>query len=228
MKKLGARPSASTLEPEMTDEELSGLKSWLQTAGLKAGHLEIGTAAGGTLCFLMNQYAATDRPQFTVVDTMSYFADQMDTVKRNLTNHELAPGQIDFRVMSSDNAFAKAEADKDRFDFILVDASHKVRYVMNDLRWMRLLNVGGLACFHDYAPQFKGVRWPIDRFLRRNPHFTRVDQAGSLLCLRKEREAARPEVTGADRLWAWTCSPILQWDLSIQKRRNRRRKVKEG
>lgn len=224
---MGNRPSASTLEPEMTDEELSGLNAWLKMANLKGAHLEIGTAAGGTLCFLMNQYAPTHRPKFTVVDTMSYFADQMATVKRNLANHGLDAAQVDFRVMSSDDAFARAEAAKDRFDFILVDASHKVRYVMNDLRWMRLLRVGGLACFHDYAPQYKGVRWPIDRFLRRNPHFTRVDQAGSLLCLRKEREAARHEVTEADRLWAWACSPILQWDLSIQKRRNRRRKASQ-
>jgi predicted O-methyltransferase YrrM len=225
---MGIRLSANTLEPEMTDEELSGLKSWLQEADLKGSHLEIGTAAAGTLCFLMNQYAAADRPQFAVVDTMSYFADQMGTVKRNLANHELDAEQVDFRVMSSDDAFTRAEAAQDRFDFILVDASHKVRYVMNDLRWMRLLNVGGLACFHDYAPQFKGVRWPIDRFLRRNPHFTRVNQAGSLLCLRKEREEPRIEVNGADRLWAWICSPILQWDLSIQKRRNRRKRTNHG
>lgn len=144
-------------------------------------------------------------------------------MKRNLANHALAADQVDFRAMSSDTAFARAETSQERFDFILVDALHKVRHVMNDLRWMRLLNVGGLACFHDYYPQFKGVRWPIDRILRRNPHFVRVDQAGSLLCVRKEREAATREATGADRLWAWLCSPILQWDLSIQKRLNRRK-----
>lgn len=212
----------------MTEGELAGLKSWLRDAGLKARHLEIGTAAGGSLCFIMNHYDDDGRPPFTVVDTMSYFTDQLDIVQRNLAANGLDADAVDFRVMSSDDAFEQAREEDLKFDFILVDASHKVRYVMNDLRWMRLLNVGGLACFHDYAPQFKGVRWPIDRFLRRNPHFTRVNQAGSLLCLRKEREAPRIEVNGADRLWAWICSPILQWDLSIQKRRNRRKRTNHG
>ena len=212
----------------MTEGELAGLKSWLRDAGLKARHLEIGTAAGGSLCFIMNHYDDDGRPPFTVVDTMSYFTDQLDIVQRNLAANGLDADAVDFRVMSSDDAFEQAREEDLKFDFILIDASHKVRYVMNDLRWMRLLNVGGLACFHDYAPQFKGVRWPIDRFLRRNPHFTRVNQAGSLLCLRKEREAPRTEVNGADRLWAWICSPILQWDLSIQKRRNRRKRASHG
>ena len=219
---MGTRPSATTLEPEMTDAELSALKSWVQDADLKGAHLEIGTAAGGTLCFLMKLYPDDTRPSFSVVDTMSYFPDQQDIVSRNLTDHGIDAGVVDFRVKSSDAAFREAEAAGDQFDFILVDASHKIRYVMDDLRWMRLLNPGGIACFHDYAPRFKGVRWPIDRFLRRNPHFARVGQADSLLCLRKDRAAENVEVSTIDRLWARICSPILQWDLSLQKRRARK------
>lgn len=219
---MGKRLVPRTLCPEMTAEELAGLKSWLHSTARKGAHLEIGTAAGGTLCFMMKSFPDSDRPRFSVVDTMSYFVNQFDVVKRSLADHGLDADQVDFRVMSSAEAFARAEADRERFDFMLVDASHKICHVMNDLRWMRLMNVGGIACFHDYAPYFKGVLWPIDRFLRRNPHFVRVGQAGSLLCIRKEREAATPEVTVSDRLWALLRSPLLQWGLSLRKRRNRK------
>ncbi|MGB0579779.1 MAG: class I SAM-dependent methyltransferase [Limisphaerales bacterium] len=219
---MGERPCATTLKPEMTAEELAGLESWIRDAELTGNHLEIGTAAGGTLCFLMTRYAEDARPHFSVVDTMSYFRDQLDTVKRNLVDHGLDPARVDFRVSNSDDAFTAAAARKDRFDFMLVDASHKIRYVMRDLRWLRLLAAGGIACFHDYAPAFKGVRWPIDRFLRRNPHFEKVGLAGSLLCVRKTSESSGSEVTALDRLWASLCSPLLQWELSWRKRLNRR------
>ena len=220
---MGIRPSATTLAPEMTDEELSGLREWSQSANLIGRHLEIGTSAGGTLCFMMNCFEANARPEFAVVDTMAYFDKQMEIVKSNLTRNGLDSWQVDFRVMTSDAAFAISEAEGERFDFILVDASHKIRHVMADLRWLRLLNVGGLAFFHDYAARFKGVRWPIDRFLQRNSQFSRVGLAGSLLCIRRDTTSARPEVTSCDRIWASLWSPILQLDLSLQKRFNSKR-----
>jgi len=215
---MGIRLCATTLKPEMTDEELSGMQAWLQS-GLRNGRfLEIGTAAGGTLSFMMNCFEADARPAFAVVDTMAYFDGQLDIVKSNLTQNGLDARQVDFRIMSSDAAFAISEAEGERFDFILVDASHKIRHVMADLRWLRLLNVGGLACFHDYAARFKGVCWPIDRFLQRSSQFSRVGLAGSLLCIRRDTTSARPEVTSCDRIWALLWSPILQLDLSLQKR----------
>ena len=220
---MGIRPSAITLAPEMTGEELSGLREWSQSANLIGRHLEIGTAAGGTLCFMMDCFEANARPEFAVVDTMGYFDGQLDIVKRNLSQNGLDSRQVDFRVMSSDAAFARAEAEGERFDFILVDASHKIRHVMADLRWLCLLNVGGLACFHDYTARFKGVRWPIDRFLHRNPQFSRVGLSGSLLCIRRDTTSAQPEVTSCDRVWALLWSPILQLDLSLQKRFNSKR-----
>jgi predicted O-methyltransferase YrrM len=218
MQEMGHRRCATTLKPEMTDEELSGLKGWIQEASLEGRHLEIGTAAGGTLCFMMNSFEGDARPAFAVVDTMAYFDGQLDIVKSNLTQNGLDARQVDFRIMSSDAAFAISEAEGERFDFILVDASHKIRHVMADLRWLRLLNVGGLACFHDYAARFKGVCWPIDRFLQRSSQFSRVGLAGSLLCIRRDTTSARPEVTSCDRIWALLWSPILQLDLSLQKR----------
>ncbi len=164
---MGTRASATTLKPEMTDKELSALASWIPDADLKGGRLEIGTAAGGTLCFMMKLYPDEARPRFSVVDTMAYFPDQEGIVKRNLADNGLNADEVDFRIRSSDAAFAEAEAAGDRFDFILVDASHKIRYVMDDLR-------------------------------------------------------GKSEVTAVDRLWARLCSPILQWDLSLQKRRARK------
>jgi len=215
---MGSRPCANTLKPEMTDVELSGLRQWSQSANLNGRHLEIGTAAGGTLCFMMKCFEASVRPKFSVVDTMTYFDNQFEIVKRNLTQNGLEARDVNFRIMSSKEAFAKSESEGEQFDFILVDASHKIRHVMADLRWLRLLNVGGVACFHDYADRFKGVRWPIDRFLQRNPQFSRIGLAGSLLCVRRHAASTRPEVTILDRVWALLWSPALQFDLSMRKR----------
>ena len=64
----------------------------------------------------------------------------------------------------------------------------------------------------------KGVRWPIDRFLQRNSQFSRMGLVGSLLCIRRDTTSVRAEVTSCDRIWASLWYPILQLDLSLQKR----------
>lgn len=220
------RSTITTLNPEMTGEELSGLKDWIQGNELRGKHLEIGTAAGGTLCFLMQLYPPpSTRPKFVVVDTMLYFANQLEVVKQNLANHNLSADAVDFRVMPSAEALGNAVADGERFDFILVDASHKIRHVMADLCWLRLLNVGGLACFHDYSAKFKGVQWPLDRFLKRNGQFSRRGQAGSLLCIRRDAMPSRAEVTGWDRIWARGWAVFFQLAASLSKRTNRLKRV---
>jgi hypothetical protein len=205
---------------------LAGLKDWIQGNELRGKHLEIGTAAGGTLCFLMQLYPPTGiRPKFVVVDTMLYFANQLETVKQNLANHNLPADAVEFRVMPSAEALSNAAADGERFDFILVDASHKIRHVMADLRWLRLLNVGGLACFHDYSAKFKGVQWPLDRFLKRNGQFSRQGQAGSLLCIRRDARSSRAEVTGWDQIWARSWAVFFQLAASLSKRTDRLKRV---
>ncbi len=215
---MGRRACATTLQPEMSEEELSALANWVGGIGSNGKYLEIGTAAGGTLSFMMNCFDADARPRFVVVDTMAYFDNQLDIIKSNLALNRLDAASVDFRIISSAEAFRKAEERDEQFKFILVDASHKIRHVMADLRWLKLLEVGGIACFHDYALKFKGVRWPIDRFLRRNSQFIRVGLAGSLLCVKRVTKSMKAEVTAVDRLWALICSPFLQWDLSIRKR----------
>lgn len=212
------RESARTLESEIAPDELCFLREVVVGNELSGTHVEIGTAAGGTLCAMMLSFEPRKCPKFVVVDTMTYFPDQLNLVRKNLKNHDIDPDNVDFRVAKSNEEYDRAQATGERFDFILVDASHKIRHVMADLRWLRLLNLGGLACFHDYSPKFKGVQWPVDRFLKRNPQFSRVGLMGSLLCIRRDTRSSRPEVTPLDRAWALLWSPILQLDLSLRKR----------
>ena len=102
-----------------------------------------------------------------------------------------------------------------------------VRTGETDLRWLRLLNVGGLACFHDYSPKFKGVQWPVDRFLKRNGHFSRQGLAGSLLCIRRDAESSRAEVTGSDRVWALWWAVFFQLGASVSKRTTRLKRARK-
>ena len=85
----------------------------------------------------------------------------------------------------------------ERFDFVLIDGSHKVRAVMSDLRWSRLVNVGGIICLHDYSARFLGVQMAVNHFLRRNRNYQRIALAGSLLALRKSALATNREITCA-------------------------------
>ena len=74
---MGTRACATTLQPEMSEEELSALANWVGGIGSNGKYLEIGTAAGGTLSFMMNCFDAGTRPRFVVVDTMAYFDNQL-------------------------------------------------------------------------------------------------------------------------------------------------------
>ena len=65
------RACATTLAPEVTEKELNALTGLLETSGLDAPHLEIGTAAGGTLKAMMGVYEDGVRPAFVVVDPMT-------------------------------------------------------------------------------------------------------------------------------------------------------------
>lgn len=204
------RRCAATLEGEMTPEEHRLLVELLSGCGRRGTHLEIGTAAGGTLCVMLNAFAQESRPRFVVVDTMRYFPNQLELVKENLARHSINLDAVDIRVTKSHAAFKHAEAAHERFDFVLIDGSHKVRAVMGDLRWSRLVNVGGLICLHDYSSRFPSVRMAVNHFLRRNRNYLRVAQAGSLLVLRKEAVAARPEVTRVDEFYASALHMLLK------------------
>lgn len=196
------RRCATTLEAEMTAAEHNLLCQTLRELGRTGRHLEIGTAAGGTLCTMLQTFPEQQRPPFVVVDPMQYFPNQLELVRKNLADHGLDPQAVEFRVGTSASVLPEAAARNDAFDFILIDGCHKIRSVTTDLKWTRLLNVGGVVCFHDYTTQLRGVWLAVNRFLQQHPNYERVAQADSLLVVRKTAASPQPEVSAADELYA--------------------------
>jgi len=117
------RRCAITLESEISDVERNALLKVLKEFSLKCTHLEIGTAAGGTLCEIYNFYKSTDReiPNFWVVDPMKYFPNQIDIVKKNLISKGVNLSKIRFLQNISSVALKKAFSEGPEFDFILID-----------------------------------------------------------------------------------------------------------
>lgn len=206
-----------TLKPEMSVGEHQLLLSVLRLQAGRGKHLEIGTAAGGSLCAMLGSFSEKERPQFVVVDPMAYFPSQMDTVKRNLREHHLDPALVDFRIATSVTAFRQAETQHEEFGFILVDGCHKIRSVMNDLKWLSLLNVGGVVCFHDFLPKNPGVWLAVRRFLKRHQNYEVIGQVGSLLAVKKTAASIRPEVTALDQLYARLLYLPLQIERKLTK-----------
>src|SRR5690554_3092111 len=99
---------AETLASEMTPEEVNYLVAQLAVFSFPGRHLEIGTAAGGTLWRMMK--AVQSQPAFVVVDPMQYFPGQFETVQRNLQSNGLDSTQVDFRVTTSQAAYEQAQA----------------------------------------------------------------------------------------------------------------------
>lgn len=213
------RASASTLASEVSDNELKALTEVLRSRSLRGTHLEIGTAAGGTLKELMRAYPDGERPRFVVVDPMTYFPDQIGIVRRNLKESGLDPESVDFRVGFSWPAFRKAEKENERFSFIFVDGSHKIHHVTEDLAWTRLLEPGGIICFHDYCNKFPGVMQPVDRFLAQYSNYRIVTRVETLLIVEKMSPSSSPEIGAGDRVRAKWMNVIHQLAASIRKRR---------
>ena len=210
------RHCATQLTSEMTQPELDGLRSILGARKRPGRHLEIGTAAGGTLCEMMS--AATHRPPFVVVDTMNYFANQRHVVEQNLLSHGLPLDLVDFREMRSWDAFQHSRQILESFDFVLIDGTHKFRYVMQDLHWAWLVNPGGILALHDYTPRLRSVKWAADYFLANNRNYHRLALAGSLLFLEK---TAPDGPLGPNLLPDAVASfmhPLFQFENSVRKR----------
>jgi len=181
-----ARASSTSLASEMTPNEQAALSKIISEYTLPGKHLEIGTAAGGTLCKMM--LAARHRPRFVVVDTLKYFPNQHETILKNLASHGLPAEQVEIRATTSAEAYLHACRAGERFDLILVDGSHKFFYVMQDLRWAGRLNRRGILALHDYSPKFQGVEQPVNYFLARNPGYRKLMLADSLLILEKTED----------------------------------------
>jgi len=206
----------------MRPGELECLLKTIQISGLNGRFLEIGTAAGGTLCQMMLSFDDASRPQFVVLDPMRYFADQIGAVKSNLTAHGLPADTVEFKIGQTADELPKAVAAKETYDFIFIDGNHKIGYVTRDLGWGQLLNVGGLLCLHDYDNGTRGVQIPTNRFKRRHRNYEVLARAGSLLILRKTAVSSGAEVTTLDHSLAKFIAPMLQLEISLRKRLRKR------
>lgn len=204
------RRCALTLEAEMTAEEQALLLRAVQMPAPLGRALEVGTGAGGSLCAMLSAFSPSQRPIFTAVDTMRYFPAQMEAIRRNLVRHGLDPASVDFRIGRSQDLLEPACRAGIRFDFILIDGSHKIPAVTADLKWTRLLNPGGVLCLHDFCARFPGVWLATRLFLARHSNYLRVAQSGSLLVLRKSGPSARPEMDRFDEWFAAIMSSPLR------------------
>lgn len=183
---------------EMTPEEHRLLLGLLRSERFEGEYLELGTAAGATLCAMLE--CLPESRGFVVVDRMRYFDGQREAVESNLACHGIDRRRVELRIASSAHAWRAAIAAHERFDFMLIDAGHKLLDVTRDLRWTRMLRPGGVVCLHDYDDRWShcGVRVAVDRFTSRRPEYERIGQAGTLLALRKLAEPARREITASD------------------------------
>ena len=178
----------------MSKEELDLLLNVISESKAEKPHVEIGTAAGGTLWRMINCFKGKHHPPFVVVDPMGYFPNQLEVVKGNLVRHGVDLGKVEFRQMPSSTALVQARQKGERFSFILIDGRHKIRYVMQDLMWGELLEEGGILCLHDYLEDHPGVMKSVNWFISHKPHYSIEGQAGSLLVLKKERLDCTSEV----------------------------------
>lgn len=194
--------ASSPPEAEMTEAQIGFLTELITSEDLPGTHLEVGTASGITLARMVRARPTLRSPAFVVVDNMRYFPDQLSVVRANLERYGVDPERVEFRVGDSGEMFHQSARARDSFDFMVIDASHRIRRVTDDLRWTRMLRPGGVVCLHDYGPAFPGVVKAADRFLAHNPNYERVGQVGSLLALRKTAPGS-PEVTWRDRVWAF-------------------------
>jgi predicted O-methyltransferase YrrM len=216
------RASATTLAPEISANELATLTALLTSERLPGRHLEIGTAAGGTLAALMRCYPDGKRPPFVVVDPMTYFPGQLAIVRRNLAASGIDPDAVDIRVGKSWPMFRRAARNGETYSFVFIDGSHKLKYVTQDLAWTRLVEPAGLIGLHDYHPNHPGVVAAVDRFLSRHSNYQVIGRTETLLVLRKTALSPAAEISRWDRVRALVLGTLHQLSAGIAKRLRQR------
>ena len=215
------RESALTLESEMSDDEVSSIRNVIYDSKLNGIHVEIGTAAGGTLCEILKCYQnelKVEPPQFIIIDPLTYFDDQYEKICLNLKNNGLSQNNITFEKNKSSVAFRNLSVHAGEIDFILIDGNHKINHFVGDLRFSRYLRAGGLLLIHDYSIDFKGIRSATNIFLNRYRNYEVLSHVDCLLILRKKSISTSLEISFLDLLSAWFCNFWAQVLKSIRKR----------
>ncbi|EBA02613.1 hypothetical protein RB2150_00599 [Rhodobacterales bacterium HTCC2150] len=170
----------------------------LKNSNFSAAHMEIGTAAGGTLKELIGCYPLGRAPQFIVIDPLSYFPDQLNKIKKNLISAEIDPESVDFWEGTTTD-FVNANKSKNlELDFLFIDADHRHHPVLVDLGWAAKVSKGGYICFHDDRPKFPGVGWAIRRFLKKNSNYNYVSKTDSLVIVQKKTAAPNVNISKFD------------------------------
>lgn len=207
----------ASCESEMTESEIALLLAELESTKNIVNILEIGTAAGGTLVHVLKSLPGVGRPKVVVIDTFDYFTDHLSVFKKNLSDNGFDPESIDARAVRSNIALKDSLRRQETFSFIIVDGSHKMKHVTQDLRWLSLLSVGGKAALHDYSDNLPGVKLAVDTFLRQNGNYKLKSKADTLMVLEKTAATSRAEVTVLNILFAFAYSIVLQNKKSINK-----------
>ena len=215
------RECAQTRESELSQQALDALVTELKNRKFSGNHLEIGTAAGGTLKTILGMYSDLHQKigQFFVVDPMTYFPDQYQIVVENIkSNPKIQLEKVEFIQMKSDEAFRSIQGKAiSQLDFILIDGAHKIKYVAQDVRWVDRLNQGGLLCFDDYHAGFDGVDYVVDKIVLESGLFKQVFYVDRLLCLEKV-ESGRKAISTHQLIVSHLLHPIFQLIASLRKR----------
>src|SRR6056297_2503124 len=213
------RQSSIDLSSECTESERGLIRRVLSEANLSGRHLEIGTAAGGTLKEMIGVYADRETcPQFVVIDPFTYFEDQLKKVRANLSSAGIDPDSVEYWTGTTPDFIERERKARGSFDFVFIDGDHRHYPVMIDLQWLDLVRPGGFVCLHDRSAKFPGVGWAIDRYLENNPDVRFLEQAGTLVALEKTGPGRIRGVTSADLRAARVAQLLRKWKRSIAKR----------
>lgn len=212
------RQSSITLESECTVAERAALRDVLKNSNFTAAHMEIGTAAGGTLKELIGCYPNGKAPPFIVIDPLSYFPDQLSKIHKNLQSAEIDPASVDFWQGTTENFINTDQARDLVLDFLFIDADHRHYPVLVDLAWAAKVAKGGYVCFHDDQPKFPGVGWAIRRFMKNNANFKYVTKADSLVIIQKTDNGRRVNISTWDLQVATLRQPLSRLGKSLKKR----------
>jgi len=202
----------------MSRNALAYLSELLINKKFENVHVEVGTAAGGSLKHVMQLYQGRRMPRFIVVDPMTYFDKQLQTVKKNLLSADLPLDRVKFYIKKSASAYKEISRQGIICSFVLIDGAHKMKQVTQDLRFADMLEKGGVLCLDDYSTRHVGVKIAVDRFLERNQNFRLMNIIDDVVFIEKVSLLKSRAVTVWDVLASLPLHLWIQWSRSVRKR----------